>query len=170
MKQPTTQTNMHVHARSLSHVQLCATPWTVASQAPLSIGFSRQEYWSELPFPSPGNLPDAGVEPGCSEAPALQADSLSLSHPESPQANTQRPIWLRAKRIWVLTRKDLKQTTHVSSLLSTPNVFKHVCSRHESSGDLSAWSRAGAVSTPAGGGCGTHPALGQKSCLPRLAA
>ena len=50
-----------------------ATPWTVARQAPLSVGFFRQEHWSELPFPSPGDLPDPGIEPG---SPALQADSL----------------------------------------------------------------------------------------------
>ena len=50
-----------------------ATPWTVACQAPLSMGFSRQEYWSVLPFPSPGDLPDPGFEP---RSPALQADSL----------------------------------------------------------------------------------------------
>ena len=49
------------------------TPWTVAHQSPLSIGFSRQEYWSGLPFPSPGDLPDPGIEPG---SPALQAESL----------------------------------------------------------------------------------------------
>ena len=49
------------------------TPWTVACQAPLSKGFSRQEYWSVLPFPSPGDPPDPGIEPGSS---ALQADSL----------------------------------------------------------------------------------------------
>ena len=50
-----------------------ATPWTVARQAPLAMGFSRQEYWSGLPFPSPGDLPDPGIEPW---SPALQADSL----------------------------------------------------------------------------------------------
>ena len=50
-----------------------ATLWTVAHQAPLSMEFSRQEYWSGLPFPSPGDLPDPGIEPG---SPALQADSL----------------------------------------------------------------------------------------------
>ena len=49
------------------------TPWTVACQAPLSMGFSRQEYWSGLPFPSPGDLPNPGIEPG---SPALQADSF----------------------------------------------------------------------------------------------
>ena len=49
------------------------TPWTVAHQAPLSMGFSRPPYWSELPFPSPGDLPDPGIEPG---SPALRADAL----------------------------------------------------------------------------------------------
>ena len=47
---------------TLSHVQLLATPWTVAHQAPLSMGFCRQEYWSGLPFPSPGDLSDPGIE------------------------------------------------------------------------------------------------------------
>ena len=49
------------------------TPWTVASEVPLSLGFSRQEYWNGLPFPSPGNLLDPGIEP---VSPALQVDSL----------------------------------------------------------------------------------------------
>ena len=56
--------------KSFSHVQLFATPWTVAHQAPLSMGFSRQEYWSGLPFPSPGALPNLGIEP---RSPTLQA-------------------------------------------------------------------------------------------------
>ena len=55
----------------LSRVQLFATPWTVAYHAPPSVGFSRQEYWSGLPFPSPGDLSDPGIEP---QSPALQAD------------------------------------------------------------------------------------------------
>ena len=59
--------------KSLSRVQLFETPWTVAPQAPLSMGFSRQEYWSGLPFPSPGDLPDPGIEP---RSPTLQADAL----------------------------------------------------------------------------------------------
>ena len=54
-------------------VQLFVTPWTVACQTPLSMGFSRQEYWSGLPFPSPGHLPNPGIKLGF---PALQADSL----------------------------------------------------------------------------------------------
>ena len=62
----------------LSHVQLFATPWTVAHQAPLSMGFSRQEHWSGLPFPSLGDLPNLGIEP---RSPALQADALSSEPP-----------------------------------------------------------------------------------------
>ena len=61
-------------SKSLSRVRLFATPWTVAHLAPLSMGFSRQEYWSGLPFPSPGDLPDPGIEPRSS---ALQADTLT---------------------------------------------------------------------------------------------
>ena len=54
-----------------------ATPWTVARQASLSVGFPRQEYWSGLPFPPPGGLPDPRIEP---VSPALQVNSLLLSH------------------------------------------------------------------------------------------
>ena len=64
----------------LSHVQLFATPWTVACQIPLSMGFSRQEYWSELPFPSPGDLPNPGIEPRS----ALQADPSPSEPPGKP--------------------------------------------------------------------------------------
>ena len=68
--------------KSLSHVQLFATPWTVAHQAPPPMGFSRQEYWSGLPFPSPGDLPDPGIEP---RSPALQADTLTYEPPGKPK-------------------------------------------------------------------------------------
>ena len=54
--------------KSLSHVRLTATLWTIAHQAPPSMGFSRQEYWSGLPFPAPGDLPNPGIEP---ESPTL---------------------------------------------------------------------------------------------------
>ena len=66
--------------KSLSRVRLFATPWTVANQAP-SVRFSRQEYWSELPFPSPADLPDPGIEP---ESPSLQADTLLSEPPGKP--------------------------------------------------------------------------------------
>ena len=68
----------HIMCGGSLFAKLCltlATPWTVACQAPLSWGFSRQEYWSGLPFHSSGDLPDPGIEPG---SPALQADSLPI--------------------------------------------------------------------------------------------
>ena len=65
----------------LSRVQLCAAEWTVARQSPLSLGFSRQEYWSGLPFPSPGDLPEPGIEHG---SPSLQADLYCLNHQGGP--------------------------------------------------------------------------------------
>ena len=64
--------------KSLSRVQLFATPWTVAYQTPPSMGFSKQEYWGGLPFLSPGDLPDPGIEPG---SPAFQADALTSEPP-----------------------------------------------------------------------------------------
>ena len=67
--------------KSLSSVQLFVTLWTVAYEAPPSMGFSRQECWSELTFPSPGDLPDPGIEPG---SPALQADALPSEPPGKP--------------------------------------------------------------------------------------
>ena len=63
---------------SLSCVWLSAAPWTVACKAPLTMEFSRQEYWSGWPLPSPGDFPDPGTEPG---SPVLQADSLSSESP-----------------------------------------------------------------------------------------
>ena len=68
---------------SRSVMSSSVTPWTVAGQAPLSMEFSRQEYWSGLPLPSPGDLPDPGIKPG---SPVLQEDSL-LSEPSGPQTS-----------------------------------------------------------------------------------
>ena len=64
----------------LSHVQLFASPWTVAHQASLSMEFSRQEYWSQFPFPSLGNLPDSGIKPGSPLSPALAGGFFPLFH------------------------------------------------------------------------------------------
>ena len=69
-----------VKVKLLRCVQLFATPWTIAYQVPPSMGFSRQEYLSGLPFPSSGDLPSPGIEPG---SPTLQADSL----PSEPPGN-----------------------------------------------------------------------------------
>ena len=71
-----------VATQLLSRVRLFATPWTVARQAPLSTGFSRQEYWSGLPGPPPGELPDPGIEPTSLMSPAFpQVGSLRLAPP-----------------------------------------------------------------------------------------
>ena len=69
-----------VHTCMLSHFSYEVNLWTVASQALLSMGFSRQEYWSELSCPPPEDLPDPGIKPPSPAAPTLQADSLLLSH------------------------------------------------------------------------------------------
>ena len=70
-----------VNVKSISCVRLFVTPWTVARQAPLSMEFFRQEYWSGLPFPSPGDLPTPGIKPG---SPALQADASPSEPPGKP--------------------------------------------------------------------------------------
>ena len=76
---------------SLSRVRLFATPWTVAHQAPQSMEFSRQEYWSGLPFPSPGDLPNTGIKPG---SPALQADALPSEPPGKPRRRALKMLHL----------------------------------------------------------------------------
>ena len=72
---------MKVKVKSLSRIQLFSTPWTVAHEAPPCMEFSRQEYWSGLPFLSPGDLPDPGIEP---RSPTLQADALPSEPPGKP--------------------------------------------------------------------------------------
>ena len=81
--------------KSLGHVQLFARPWTVAYQAPPSMGFSRQEYWSGVPFSSPGDLPNPGIEPG---SPALPADALPSEPPGKPQIREVLPPNLESLR------------------------------------------------------------------------
>ena len=78
--------NARVKVKSLSHVRLFVTPWTVADQAPQSMEFSRQEYWSGLPFPSPRDLPDPGIEPS---SPSWQADALPSEPPEKLNARSR---------------------------------------------------------------------------------
>ena len=70
-----------VKVRLLNHARLFATPWTVAHQPLPSMEFSRREYWSELPFPSPGDRPDLGIKPG---SPTLQVEALPSELPENP--------------------------------------------------------------------------------------
>ena len=76
---------------SLSHVPTRVIPQTVARQAPLSVGVSRQEHWSGLPFPYPEDLPNPGIEP---RSPALQADSLPSEPPGKPHNNIIQVIKL----------------------------------------------------------------------------
>ena len=85
----------------LSHVQLFVIPGSVAHQAPPSMGLSRQEYWSGLPFPSPGDLPDPRIELGSS---ALQADALPSEPPGKPLKN---PVKLR-KVIFSIKQDSIK--------------------------------------------------------------
>ena len=95
--------------KSLSCVRLFVTPWIVAYQAPPSMGFSRQEYWSELPSPSPGDLPNPGIEP---RSPALQADALPSEPPGKPHSQegiSNYQLSLRIKELghqhfWLLPR------------------------------------------------------------------
>ena len=94
---------LKVKVKSLSRVRLFATPWTVAYQAPPSMGFSRQECWSGLLFPSPGDHPDPGIEP---RSPALQADTLLSEPPGKP------PPWNR----WSAGSSCIVQGTQVGAL------------------------------------------------------
>ena len=85
--------------KSLSRVRLFATPWTIAYQAHLSMEFSREEYWSGLPFPSQGDLPDPGIE--C-RSPALQADALPSEPPGKPESDEYQPCTLLSTSVSTL--------------------------------------------------------------------
>ena len=83
--------------QSLRRVQLFVTPWTIAHQAPLSMGFSRQEYWGGLSFPPPGDLPDSGIEP---VFPALQVDSLPAEPSGKPISDSYPGGWPLPSQQW----------------------------------------------------------------------
>ena len=80
---------MKVKVKLLSRVRLIVTPWTVPYQVPPSMEFSRQEYWSGLSFPPPGDLPNAGMEP---QSPAMKADSLPSEPSGKPKINTKTKL------------------------------------------------------------------------------
>ena len=109
--------------KSLSHIQLFVTPWTVAYEAPPSMGFSRQEYWSVLPFPSPGDLPNARNE---LESPALQADTIWATKDivSSRQICKDREkeinLTLSSYLLWLLPQCPIGQTKEQESLLIQP--------------------------------------------------
>ena len=102
-----TQNSLDV-VQTLSHILLFATPSTEAHQTLLSMGFSRQEYWSELPFPSPGEFPNPGIELTYLVSPALQVDFLPLNH--------QGSLMLLITRSWVLILRNYKQKDTLMSL------------------------------------------------------
>ena len=81
--------SIFIFFKSLSCVRLFVTSWTAAHQAPQSMGFSRQEYWSGLPFPSPGDLPNPGIKPG---SPTLEADALTSEPPGKPPRSQQSQV------------------------------------------------------------------------------
>ena len=98
----------------LSHVRLFATPWTIAYQAPPSMGFSRQEYWSGLSFPSPGHLPNPGIE---HRSPALQTDTLPSEPPGKPKwrINWLLPYFFRAVFPELIKRRSLILSSSVGT-------------------------------------------------------
>ena len=114
------------HAWSLSHAQLFATPWIVACQAPLSVGFSRQESWRELLFPSLGDFPNPGIKPASPVSPVRQADS-------SPLSRWGRPLLLfvfilNALLIdWVLHTSSCFQEASAGVVSMYVSVFEEIC-------------------------------------------
>ena len=92
-------------------IQLCLTfcdPWTVVGQAPLSMKFSRQEHWSGFPFPSPGNLPEPGIEP---RSPALQTDSW----PSEPPGNYNLEKLIKKKKEYIQNHSNLSHFSNSNS-------------------------------------------------------
>ena len=112
-----------VPVKLLSRVWLFAIPWTVAYQAPPSMEFSRQEYWSGLPFPSPGDLPNPGLEP---RSPALQADALPSELPGKPPS---LPLVTYFPAAWVRPLQ-LVWTVDNSSVIIIPEQFLKTCKIH----------------------------------------
>ena len=107
----------------LSRIQLLGTLWAVAHQAPLSLVFSRQEYWSGLPCPPPGDLPNPGIKPASPASPALQADSLPTEPPWDP-GSILHPALLRAKAVCKLTwSKTVPGSTELILLICPPSPF-----------------------------------------------
>ena len=112
-----------------------ATLWTVAHQAPLSMGFSRQEYWSGLPFPSPGDLPDPGIEP---RSPALHVDALTSEPPGKPiwlewglniklkPEHLKEPVRSAAIRLEIKHTIDVLCLNHFLSLSTLQSLWSHV--------------------------------------------
>ena len=95
--------------KSLSCVQLFVTPWTIAYKGPPSMEFSRQEYWSGLPFPSPGDLPNPGIEP---RSPALQAVALPSEQPGKPIGFWAHPNQHNSSEIDCICQDPMSKYSH----------------------------------------------------------
>ena len=104
---------------SLSRVRLFATPCTVAYQAPPSTGFSRQECWSGLPFPSPGNLPNPGIEP---RSPTLQADAL----PSEPQGS----LLISSPQLSLFEKQSISHSVLFATIFFFPYLSLHSCQNY----------------------------------------
>ena len=105
--------------KSLSRVRLFVTPGTAAHQAPPSMGFSRQEYWSGLPFPSPGALPDPGIEP---RSPALQADALTSEPPGKTEPSANMRMYSLVKSYSIIGSNE---TNSPRSGVNKQNTLQH---------------------------------------------
>ena len=103
----------------LSRVQLFGIPWTVVYQASLSMGFSRQEYWNGLPFPSPGDLPDPGIEP---RSPALQAEALPSEPPGKKKVNISNYLQSCEADI-MISMQCLKEVSGISACFNQQDSF-----------------------------------------------
>ena len=103
----------------LSRVQLFVTPWTVALQAPLSMGFSRPEYWSGLPCPPPGDLPDPGIKPG---SPVLAGRFFTMSHQGSPEISLEISKFMNQH-----SRAARRNTAMIQTHFSCKNLFGRSC-------------------------------------------
>ena len=114
--------HMKVKMKSLSCVRLFATPWTVARQAPPSMGFSRQEYWSGVPLPSPVDLPNPGIEP---RSPTLQADALTyeLAGKQWTYPPPKRIFFSFKKRMAFSKKKTKQKLTLTFFQLLTPTLY-----------------------------------------------
>ena len=120
-----------VVSRHLSCVQFFATLWTLACQALLPMGFSRQEYWRGLPFPPPGDPPNPGIEP---TSPTLQADSLPLTYRVSPLINVVVVQLLKCVQLfvtpWTAARQAFLSFTISRSLLRLVSIESMTASKH----------------------------------------
>ena len=127
-------------SQSLSHILLFATPWTIVHQARLSIGFPRQEYQSGFLFTSPGDLLDPGIELG---SPALQADSLPLSHQGNPRRilehtkkvtpfpKTKEKLQQDSRRVAIMIKSKPTSISPTNQRKIIPKMFSHCCGGFE---------------------------------------